>query len=135
MKKILVLTALLLFTAACNNNKKVSEENEEKAVVTAKIKPETEIKKTADKNKDGKIDGNDWVKLSRPQKFKLVNNYINRTYKSLHISPSKEEKDKEIRRMVTRLNSFYSDNFITKSAYFPVANREKEVYDAMLAVK
>ena len=135
MKKILVLTCVLLLITACNNNKALREENEEQAVVTTKIKPETEIKNIADKNNDGKIDGNDWVKLSRPQKYNLVNNYINITYKSLNISPPKQERDKEVRRMVTRLNSFYSDNFINKSAYFPVANREKAVYDAMLAVK
>src|SRR5690606_9565812 len=70
--------------------------------------PVEEVEKSYDFNKDGKINGFDWVMMSGSQKQELISAYYTSGYKSLLVTMSSTNKNREIYRVVSRLNYYYS---------------------------
>lgn len=139
--------AFLFFIYSCSSqqteNKEVAKTKDVKNIThdlkTNQIKKEikkevkqNDILKEADIDKDEEIDGNDWIKLSKEQKYRLVNYYNNMTNQSLGLKPSKENQEKEIGKMTLKLDNYYKVND-PKNRYQDYVDRN--VYEVMTSVK
>lgn len=143
MRKIIyIVLSVMLFSCsneksqeneeiAKNDNNKIAsavveKNNKEKVVKSEKFDP----KRDADKNKDGIINGKDWVRLSRSQRYKLVEYYTDLTYKSLGINPAKDIKEKEVNGMISKLDYHY-----TGLKSYTSGEKNIDIYELMLSAK